>query len=84
VIELDGQSLSIEQVQAIAAGEMVGLASAAVARMDASRAVIDRMAAGDAPVYAVNTGVGLLADARTWSSCNATWCGRTRPAPGSL
>ena len=64
MIELDGQSLSIEQVQAIAAGARVGLAPAAVERMDASRAVIDHMAAGDTAVYAVNTGVGLLADVR--------------------
>ena len=32
--------------------------------MNASRALIDRLAAGDAPIYAVNTGVGLLADVR--------------------
>ncbi len=32
--------------------------------MQRSRAVVERLAAGDAPVYAVNTGVGLLADVR--------------------
>ena len=32
--------------------------------MTASRAVVERLAGGDAPVYAVNTGVGLLADTR--------------------
>jgi histidine ammonia-lyase len=32
--------------------------------MERSRALIDRLAAGDAPIYAVNTGVGLLADHR--------------------
>ncbi len=32
--------------------------------MNASRALIDRLAAGDAPIYAVNTGVGLLANVR--------------------
>jgi histidine ammonia-lyase len=32
--------------------------------MEASRALIDRLAAGDDPIYAVNTGVGLLADVR--------------------
>ena len=32
--------------------------------MQKSRAVVERLAAGDAPVYAVNTGVGLLADVR--------------------
>ncbi len=32
--------------------------------MSASRALIDRLAAGDEPIYAVNTGVGLLANVR--------------------
>lgn len=32
--------------------------------MEESRALIDRLAAGDAPIYAVNTGVGLLANVR--------------------
>jgi histidine ammonia-lyase len=32
--------------------------------MQASRELIDRLAAGDAPIYAVNTGVGLLANVR--------------------
>jgi len=32
--------------------------------MQRSRAVVERLASGDAPVYAVNTGVGLLADVR--------------------
>ncbi len=42
----------------------VALAPAARARMEESRALIDRLAAGDAPIYAVNTGVGLLANVR--------------------
>jgi histidine ammonia-lyase len=32
--------------------------------METSRALIDRLAAGDDPIYAVNTGVGLLANVR--------------------
>src|SRR5207248_3272973 len=36
----------------------------ASARMERSRALIDELAAGDEPIYAVNTGVGLLADVR--------------------
>jgi histidine ammonia-lyase len=32
--------------------------------MEASRTLIDRLAAGDEPIYAVNTGVGLLANVR--------------------
>ena len=42
----------------------VVLAPAAIARMNASRAVVERLAAGEAPIYAVNTGVGQLADVR--------------------
>jgi histidine ammonia-lyase len=53
------------QVGAVSRGnETVGIAKHAIAAMERSRAVVERLAAGDAPVYAVNTGVGLLADRR--------------------
>ena len=53
------------QVSAVARkGEPAGIAPHAVDAMQRSRAVVERLAAGDAPVYAVNTGVGLLADVR--------------------
>lgn len=61
---IDGEHLGIEQVAAVAAGERVALAGEAAMRMRRSREVVERMAAGDAPVYGVNTGVGLLADVR--------------------
>jgi histidine ammonia-lyase len=65
---LDGNSLSISDVCASArdaAGVVaVTLAPSAVARMQASRDVVDRLASGDAPIYAVNTGVGLLSNVR--------------------
>ena len=65
MVILDGESLTIEQVRQVAdAGERVALAPAAVEKMNASRAVVERLASGVAPVYAVNTGVGLLADVR--------------------
>jgi histidine ammonia-lyase len=65
VILLDGESLTMAQVSAVALqNEPAGIAAKAVAAMQRSRAVVDRLAAGDAPVYAVNTGVGLLADVR--------------------
>jgi histidine ammonia-lyase len=64
-IELDGESLAIADVcTAARGGARAALAREAVERMEASRAFIDRMAAGDEPIYAVNTGVGLLADVR--------------------
>jgi histidine ammonia-lyase len=62
---LDGEHLTIEEVVAVAAGDKpVSLALEAVAKMLRSRAVVERLAAGDQPVYGVNTGVGLLADVR--------------------
>ena len=62
---LDGESLRLDDVIRVAcAYEPVGLAPGAVARMEASRAVVERLAAGDAPVYGVNTGFGLLSDVR--------------------
>jgi len=65
MISLDGRSLTIEQVQEVALrDEPVSAAPEAVERMLRSRAVVERLAAGDEPVYAVNTGVGLLADVR--------------------
>lgn len=65
MITLDGSSLTIEQVESVAAsGVKVRIADEACERMERSRAVVERLAAGDAPVYAVNTGVGLLADVR--------------------
>ena len=64
-MELNGEQLTIEDVCAVAAGhDQAGLAAAAVEKMERSRAVVERLAAGDAPVYGVNTGVGLLADVR--------------------
>lgn len=65
MIELDGESLSLEDVAAIASrGELVGLSSAAKFRMQASRRRVDTAMQGSKPVYALNTGVGLLADIR--------------------
>lgn len=61
---LDGESLGVGDVAAVAAGEAVSIAPAALERMRRSRTVVERMAAGEEPVYGVNTGVGLLADQR--------------------
>ena len=64
-IILNGSSLTIEEVFHAASRQVsVRTADAACEAMERSRAVVDRLAAGDAPVYAVNTGVGLLADVR--------------------
>jgi histidine ammonia-lyase len=62
-VVLDGETLTIGQVEAVSRNnDAVSLSPEAVARMQASRDPIERLAAGDAPIYGVNTGVGLLAD----------------------
>jgi histidine ammonia-lyase len=64
-VPVDGNSLSLQDVVTVArAGAAVELTPAAIERMNASRSLIERLAAGDAPIYAVNTGVGLLANVR--------------------
>jgi histidine ammonia-lyase len=64
-ILLDGESLTISGVWRVAHNqETAALSPDAVRKMEASRAVIDRLAAGAEPIYAVNTGVGLLAGVR--------------------
>jgi histidine ammonia-lyase len=65
-LTLDGLHLTLSETVAVAraATSAISLTPGAVARMERSRALIDRLAAGDDPIYAVNTGVGLLADQR--------------------
>ena len=63
-IVLDGERLTIAEVRQAAGGVEAALAPEAVSRMRRSREVVERLAAGDDPVYALNTGVGMLADVR--------------------
>ena len=65
-LSIDGNSLSIAGTCSIARARTaeVTLTPSAYDRMNASRALVERLAVGDAPIYAVNTGVGLLADVR--------------------
>ena len=65
MISLDGSSLTLEDV--VAVGEKaarVQIAPAARLRMQASRHKVDAAMGGVTPVYALNTGVGLLANIR--------------------
>jgi len=63
MITLDGSSLTLHQLLAIADdNRAVGLTPDAVRRVDAARAVVDRQALGEAPVYGLNTGFGALAE----------------------
>lgn len=62
---LDGSSLTLEAIDEVAAGRLaVSLDPAARRRMDAARALVDRLAGGPSPVYGVNTGFGSFADVR--------------------
>ncbi|HWW74348.1 MAG TPA: histidine ammonia-lyase [Pyrinomonadaceae bacterium] len=63
MLELDGQSLTLEEVARAARGEEeVSLGAAARARMEASRATVERIVAESRVVYGVNTGFGKLSD----------------------
>src|SRR5687767_5852455 len=65
MILLDGNHLELSQLLAIADDQVeVGLAPGARARVAAARAVVDQKAAGDAPVYGINTGFGNFAETR--------------------
>jgi histidine ammonia-lyase len=69
MVSLSGNDLTIEQVCAVARGnEKAAIAPQAMEAMRRSRAVVEKLAEGEAPVYAVNTGVGLLADVRVPTS----------------
>src|ERR1700694_859957 len=64
-ISLTGNDLPFEQLNAVALrGEKVSLASDAVERMKASRAVVERLVASGATAYGINTGFGKLASVR--------------------
>lgn len=64
MVLLDGSSLTLDQIVAVADGAAIGIAPAARARVAAARAVVDAHAAGDAAVYGVNTGFGSFAETR--------------------
>ncbi|MDQ6822369.1 MAG: aromatic amino acid lyase [Actinomycetota bacterium] len=62
---ITGSDLTVEQVARVAwHRSAVGVAPSARARMEASRKVVNRLVAGETPVYGLNTNVGALKDAR--------------------
>ena len=62
-ISLDGESLTPAQLADIADSDVtVALAARAVPLVEASRAVVDRHARDDRPMYGINTGFGALAE----------------------
>ncbi len=65
MIDLDGITLRLEDVIEVAkTRERVRIAPAALKRMDDSRRRVEEAMSGSKPVYALNTGVGLLANIR--------------------
>ncbi|MCA1634087.1 MAG: histidine ammonia-lyase [Acidobacteria bacterium] len=63
MIELNGQRLTLEEVESVARGdERVALAGEARARVEASRRVVERIVEEGRVVYGVNTGFGKLSD----------------------
>jgi histidine ammonia-lyase len=64
-VALNGNDLTFLQLYDVALrGESVALAPAAIERMNASRAVVERVVASGATAYGINTGFGKLASVR--------------------
>jgi histidine ammonia-lyase len=63
-VVLDGERLTLEQVEAIADGRRCTLAASARKRVRASRAAVERAVLSGGSVYGVNTGFGELAQVR--------------------
>jgi histidine ammonia-lyase len=64
-IVLTGNDLTFQQLYAVALQrEQVSLSPASVTRMQASRAVVDRLVAAGETAYGINTGFGKLASVR--------------------
>ena len=65
MIQLRGQRLTLEQIAAVANGrEQVALSAEARSRIEASRAVVEKIVEQNRTVYGVNTGFGKLSDVR--------------------
>src|ERR1044071_1368948 len=65
MIFLDGSSLTLEQLLAIADDhEPIDLTVAARDRVRAARGVVERRARGDEPAYGINTGFGSFAEVK--------------------
>ncbi|HEX5229489.1 MAG TPA: histidine ammonia-lyase [Bryobacteraceae bacterium] len=65
MVSLSGSHLTFDELRRVAQNdEPAQIDPAAIPAMLHSRAVVEKLASGDDPVYAVNTGVGLLADVR--------------------
>jgi histidine ammonia-lyase len=64
-ILIDGDTLRMEEILQVARNDAaVELSPAAVEQVQRARALVDRVAAGEEPVYGINTGFGTLAEVR--------------------
>jgi histidine ammonia-lyase len=64
-VQLNGNDLTFEQLYSVALhGEKVALDPSAAERMQASRAVVDKLVASGKTAYGINTGFGKLASVR--------------------
>src|SRR5260370_17014671 len=64
-VALSGNDLTFPQLYDVAMrGEQVQLTASALERMNASRAVVERLVASGETAYGINTGFGKLASAR--------------------
>lgn len=61
-IELDGRSLTLEALEAVADGATAFIARAAAERVERARAFVDERFAGGQAIYGVTTGFGRLAN----------------------
>lgn len=87
-VTLDGISLTIPDVQAIAReGATAALSGEAQSKMAASAALVAEWTSADRVIYGVTTGFGDLAtvaiDKNDVGHCSPTSCGVTRAASGS-
>ncbi len=64
MIELNGSDLNLEKVWRIAQGEAVGISTAAMEKVRASRAIVEKLIADDRVVYGITTGFGHLCNTR--------------------
>ena len=60
MVEIDGQHLTLETVEAVAWGAPAALSAAARWRTERSRAMVDEIVRTGRPVYGISTGVGDL------------------------
>jgi len=62
MIIIDGNTLTLEQLEAVAGGSPVALDAEARGRMLQSRAWVEEIVDSATPVYGINTGFGIFAD----------------------